>query len=95
MAVPDRREACKVGSGCVSEIEADRARILDLLRREDRAMPAGEIAARLAIQTHKVLTAMHLPLQRGGAWFHPSDGYSLPPTTPQRVVVDEAQPRLA
>lgn len=62
-----------------AQLEDLRDRIMDLLKREGRAMHTGEIAGRLSALTHQVHTAMHVPLQRGVAWFHSSQGYSLPP----------------
>lgn len=77
------------------ELETVRDRVFDLLRQEGRAMHTGDIAARLAVPTHLVHTAMHIPLQRGEAWFRSSEGYSLPPREINRRVDPESQPRLS
>jgi hypothetical protein len=74
------------------ELEELRDRIMDLLKREGRAIHTGEIATRLGALTHQVHGAMHVPLQRGVAWFHSSEGYSLP--TPDRVAPLASQDRL-
>lgn len=60
-------------------LEQLRDRVMQLLERENRAMHTGELAVRLGTVTHQIHTAMHVPLQRGLAWFHSSEGYSLPP----------------
>jgi hypothetical protein len=73
------------------ELDTVRERVMQLLKQEGRAMHTGEIAARLAIPTHQVHSAMHIPLQRREAWFASSKGYSLPPTDPRRVVADDSQ----
>jgi hypothetical protein len=71
------------------ELEELRDRIMDLLKRESRAMHTGEIAGRLSALTHQVHTAMHVPLQRGVAWFHSSEGYSLPPADRNDAAADQ------
>jgi hypothetical protein len=72
-----------------------RDRVKQLLRAEQRAMHTGDIAARLAVPTHQIHTAMHVPLQRGEVWFRSSEGYSLPKYDQQRPTDSDAQPRLA
>lgn len=64
-----------------TELDELRARVIALLEQERRALHTGEIAVRLGVATHQVHTAMHVPLQRGQAWFHSSEGYSLPPAS--------------
>lgn len=77
-----------------ADLEALRGRVLQLLQDERRAMHTGEIAARLGVPTHQVQSAMHVPLQRGTAWFHSSEGYSLPPAGRAATPDDGKQQRL-
>jgi predicted ArsR family transcriptional regulator len=78
-----------------AEIETARARVIELLRQERRAMHTGEIAARLGIPTHMVHQAMNVPLQRKDVWFHSSEGYSIPPPATIPRPTDDTQQRFA
>jgi hypothetical protein len=72
-------------------LEETSKRVMELLAAEGRAMHGGDIAARLAVPTHMVHTSMHVPLQRGEAWFHASEGYSLPAREQRQPQADDGQ----